>query len=192
MVATGIWYWRASSSASQIESVAVIPFAYSGSNADTDFLGDGLTQSLIDSLAHLPHLKVKSRNSVFRYKGKDLDVQKVGKELTVDALLTGRVVQRGDKIQVSADLTNVQDNTEIWGEQYERNAPAFALAFQVPHVNFDLAESGLIRIRAGALPIPKAARGWSASGRASGRPRAGQSSRRGAAASGRRNRAGRP
>jgi len=122
MVATGIWYWRASSSASQIESVAVIPFAYSGGNADSDFLSDGLTQSLIDSLAHLPHLKVKSRNSVFRYKGKDLDVQKVGKELTVDALLTGRVVQRGDKIQVSADLTNVQDNTEIWGEQYERNA----------------------------------------------------------------------
>jgi len=122
MVATGIWYWRASSSVSQIESVAVIPFVYSGSNADTDFLSDGLTQSLIDSLAHLPHLKVKSRNSVFRYMGKDLDVQKVGKELTVDALLTGRVVQRGDKIQVSADLTNVQDNTEIWGEQYERNA----------------------------------------------------------------------
>jgi serine/threonine protein kinase/tetratricopeptide (TPR) repeat protein len=122
MVAAGVWYWRPSSSTSQIESVAVIPFAYSGSNADTDFLSDGLTQSLIDSLAHLPHLKVKSRNSVFRYKGKELDVQKVGKELTVDALLTGRVVQRGDTIQVSADLTNVRDNTEIWGEQYERKA----------------------------------------------------------------------
>jgi serine/threonine protein kinase/Tfp pilus assembly protein PilF len=121
-VVAGIWYWRANSSASQIESVAVIPFAYSGSNADSDFLSDGLTQSLIDSLAHLPHLKVKSRNSVFRYKGKEVDVQKVGKELTVDALLTGRVVQRGDTIQVSADLTNVQDNTEIWGEQYERKA----------------------------------------------------------------------
>ena len=65
---------------------------------------------------------MKSRNSVFRYKGKEVDVQKVGKELTVDALLTGRVVQHGDTIQVSADLTNVQDNTEIWGEQYERKA----------------------------------------------------------------------
>ena len=72
------------------------------------------------SLAHVPELKVKSRNSVFRYKGKDIDVQKVGKELTVDALLTGRVVQHGDAIQVSADLTSVEDNTEIWGEQYER------------------------------------------------------------------------
>ena len=122
MVASGVWYWRPSSSTSQIESVAVIPFAYSGSNADTDFLSDGLTQSLIDSLAHLPNLKVKSRNSVFRYKGKEVDVQKVGKELTVDALLTGRLVQRGDTTQVSADLTNVRDNTEIWGEQYERKA----------------------------------------------------------------------
>ena len=67
-------------------------------------------------------LKVKSRNSVFRYKGKEVDVQKVGKELTVDALLTGRVVQRGDGIQVTAELTSVQDNTEIWGAHYDRKA----------------------------------------------------------------------
>ena len=100
----------------------MIPFANVGGNADTDFLSDGLTESLIGSLAHVPQLKVKSRNSVFRYKGKDVDVQKVGKELTVDALLTGRVVQHGDTVQVSAELTNVQDNTEIWGEQYERKA----------------------------------------------------------------------
>jgi tetratricopeptide (TPR) repeat protein len=67
-------------------------------------------------------LKVKSRNSVFRYKGKEVDLQKVGKDLSVDVLLTGRVVQHGDRIQVSADLTNVRDNTEIWGEHYERKA----------------------------------------------------------------------
>jgi serine/threonine protein kinase/TolB-like protein len=122
MAAGGIWYWRARAGASQIESIAVIPFATVGGSADADFLSDGLTESLIDSLAHVPQLKVKSRNSVFRYKGKEVDVQKVGKELTVDALLTGRVVQRADTIQVSADLTNVQDNTEIWGGQYERKA----------------------------------------------------------------------
>jgi serine/threonine protein kinase/TolB-like protein len=120
--AVGIWYWRGRANGSQIESIAVIPFASAGGNADTDLLGDGLTESLIDSLAHVPGLKVKSRNSVFRYKGKDVDVQKVGKDLTVDALLTGRVVQRGDSVQVSAELTNVQDNTAIWGEQYERKA----------------------------------------------------------------------
>jgi eukaryotic-like serine/threonine-protein kinase len=122
MAAAGIWYWRGKASTSQIESIAVIPFANVGGNADTDYLSDGLTESLIASLAHVPGLKVKSRNSVFRYKGKDVDVQKVGKDLTVDALLTGRVVQHGDTVQVSADLTNVQDNTEIWGEQYERKA----------------------------------------------------------------------
>jgi serine/threonine protein kinase len=120
--ALGVWYWRGKPSTSQIGSIAVIPFANAGGNADTDFLSDGLTESLIAGLAHVPDLKVKSRNSVFRYKGKEVDVEKVGKELTVDALLTGRVVQRGDTIQVSADLTNVQDNTEIWGGRYERKA----------------------------------------------------------------------
>jgi serine/threonine protein kinase/Tfp pilus assembly protein PilF len=122
MTTAGIWYWRGKASTSQIESIAVIPFANVGGNADSDYLSDGLTESLISSLAHVPGLKVKSRNSVFRYKGKDVDVQKVGKDLTVDALLTGRVVQHGDSVQVSADLTNVQDNTEIWGDQYERKA----------------------------------------------------------------------
>jgi serine/threonine protein kinase len=122
LAGVGISYWRSKAGASQIESIAVIPFTTVGGNADTDFLSDGLTESLISSLAHVPGLKVKSRSSVFRYKGKDVDVQKVGKELTVDALLTGRVVQHGDNVQVSADLTNVQDNTEIWGEQYERKA----------------------------------------------------------------------
>jgi eukaryotic-like serine/threonine-protein kinase len=132
VAAAGIWYWHGKASAPQIESIAVIPFASAGGNADTDLLSDGLTESLIDSLAHVPQLKVKSRNSVFRYKGKDVDVQKVGKELTVDALLTGRVVQRGDTVQVSAELTNVQDNTAIWGEQYERKtADILALQQQI-------------------------------------------------------------
>jgi eukaryotic-like serine/threonine-protein kinase len=120
LAAAGIWYWRSRAGTSQVESIAVIPFDAVGGNADTALISDGLAESLIDSLAHVPQLKVKSRNSVFRYKGRDVDVQKVGKELTVDALLTGRVVQRGDTVQVSAELTSVQDNTAIWGEQYER------------------------------------------------------------------------
>src|SRR6202140_4068057 len=122
IAAAGIWYWHGKAGTSQIDSIAVIPFSNSGGNADADFLSDGLTESLIASLAHVPDLKVKSRNSVFRYKGKDVDIQQVGKDLTVDALLTGRVVQHGDIIQVSAELTNVRDNTEIWGEHYERKA----------------------------------------------------------------------
>ncbi len=74
-----------------INSIGVLPFVNTGGNADMDYLSDGLTESLINSLAHLPQLKVKSRSSVFRYKGKDVDLQKVGSELGVSALLTGRV-----------------------------------------------------------------------------------------------------
>ena len=147
MAAAGIWYWRVKLSSSQIESIAVIPFANSGSSADTDFLSDGLTESLISSLAHVPQLKVKSRNSVFRYKGKEVDVQKIGKELTVDALLTGRVVQQGDTIQVSADLTNVHDNTEIWGEQYKRKSnDVIALQQQIAGDIADKLRSKLSRV----------------------------------------------
>ena len=122
MAGGGIWHWRSTESTAQIDSIAVIPFVSVGDSAETDYLCDGLTGSLIASLTHVPKLKVKSRNSVFRYKGKDVDVQKLGKELAVDALLTGRVIQRGDMIQVSIDLTNVRDNTEIWGEHYERRS----------------------------------------------------------------------
>src|SRR5260370_16727585 len=122
MVIVGVWYWRAStkSGALQIDSIAVIPFSNSGGNADSDFLSDGITESLIASLAHVPDLKVKSRNSVFRYKNKDVDIQKVGKDLTVDALLTGRVMQHGDTIQVSADLPTVHANTDISLDPYDR------------------------------------------------------------------------
>jgi len=138
IIGAAITYWRSGSDTAQIESVAVIPFSYAGGNTETDLLSDGITESLIDSLAHLPQLKVKSRNSVFRYKGKEIDIQKLGKELAVDALLTGRIVQHGDAIQVSADLTSVRDNTEIWGEQYQRKA-SDVLALQ-QQIASDIAE----------------------------------------------------
>ena len=118
IVVAGTVYFRSRSNGPQIESIAVIPFATTG-GAETDFVEDGLTESLMASLAHVPGLKVKSRNSVFRYKGKDIDVEKVGKDLTVDVLLTGRIVQRGDTITVNTEITNVRDNTEIWGAHYE-------------------------------------------------------------------------
>ncbi len=117
LAAVGTWYLR-SGRAAQIDSIAVLPFTNGGGDANTDYLSDGITESLIDNLAHVPQLKVKSRNSVFRYKGKDVDVQKVGNELGVSALVSGRVVPRGDSIEVSAELTDVRDNTEIWGQHY--------------------------------------------------------------------------
>src|ERR1019366_1908282 len=93
---------------------------------------DGITESLIDNLAHVPQLKVKSRNSVFRYKGKDVDAQKVGNDLGVSALVSGRVVPRGDGIEVSAELTDVRDNTEIWGQHYSgKSAEIISLQQQI-------------------------------------------------------------
>ena len=111
------WYVQLHKTA-HIDSLAVLPFTNQGDDAKTDYLSDGITESLIDNLAHVPDLKVKSRHSVFRYKGKDVDVQQVGKDLGVAALVSGRVIQRGDQIDVSAELTNVSDNTQIWGEHY--------------------------------------------------------------------------
>ena len=111
------WNLR-SGRATRIESIAVLPFTNGGGDANTEYLSDGITESLIGSLAHVPQLKVKSRSSVFRYKGKDIDAQKIGNELGVSALVSGRVVPRGDRIEVSAELINVRDNTEIWGEHY--------------------------------------------------------------------------
>ncbi len=113
----GAWHLRSGRTA-QIDSIAVLPFTNVSGDVNTDYLSDGITESLIGNLAHVPELKVKSRNSVFHYKGKDVDMQKVGSELGVAALVSGRVVPRGDSIEVSAELTNVRDNTEIWGKQY--------------------------------------------------------------------------
>jgi len=117
VVAASVWYLR-SSRASQIDSIAVLPFVNVSGDTSADYLSDGLTESLIASLTHVPDLKVKSRNSVFRYKGKDVDVQKAGSELGVSALVSGRVTPHGDNVEVSAELTDVRDNTELWGQRY--------------------------------------------------------------------------
>jgi TolB-like protein/Tfp pilus assembly protein PilF len=110
----------------------VVPFTNGGGDANTDYLSDGITESLIDNLAHVPQLKVKSRNSVFRYKGKDVDAQKVGNDLSVSAVVSGRVVPRGDSIEVSAELTDVRDNTEIWGQHYSgKSADIISLQQQI-------------------------------------------------------------
>ena len=117
LAALGIWSSRAAKGA-HIDSIAVLPFTNVSGDASTDYLGDGITESLIASLTHVPELKVKSRNSVFRYKGKDVDMQKAGNELGVSALVSGRLIPHGDNVEVSAELTDVRDNTEIWGQHY--------------------------------------------------------------------------
>ena len=117
-LAYGAHRWLSLPSSSTINSLAVLPFANASGESSTDYLSDGITESLIANLAHVPELKVKSRNSVFRYKGKDVEVQKAGSELGVSAMVTGRVTQHGDSVEVSAEMTDLRDNTELWGQHY--------------------------------------------------------------------------
>jgi TolB-like protein/two-component SAPR family response regulator len=104
----------------KVSSIAVMPFVNVGSDPDTEYLAEGITESLINQLSRLPNLKVKSRNSVFRYKGRETDAQTVGRELGVRAVLMGRIVQRGEIMSVSIELVDARDNSHLWGEQYER------------------------------------------------------------------------
>jgi eukaryotic-like serine/threonine-protein kinase len=105
-----------------VQSIAVLPLVNQSGNADAEYLSDGLTESIINSLSQLPRLKVMARSTVFRFKGRESDPLAVGKELGVQAVLTGRVLQRGDSLIVSAELVNVSDGTQLWGGQYNREA----------------------------------------------------------------------
>jgi TolB-like protein len=96
----------------------VVPFT--NTDPTTEYLSDGITESLIENLSQLPDLKVKSRSTVFHYKGRNTDAMQIGRELGVHALLSGTVVQRGDELEVSVELIDVRDDSHIWGERYGR------------------------------------------------------------------------
>lgn len=112
-----------------IDSIAVAPFVNENGDTANEYLEDGLTDSIIISLSRLPQLRVMSRSTMFRYKGRAVDPQTIGKELDVRAVLTGRIVQQGDTLIISAELVNVADGTQVWGERYSRRT-ADLLAMQ--------------------------------------------------------------
>ncbi|HEU5238820.1 MAG TPA: protein kinase, partial [Pyrinomonadaceae bacterium] len=112
------WYVHTRNTEVAIESIAVLPFENQNHDPDSEYVSDGVTEGIINSLTQLPNLKVIARSSVFRYKGKAVDPLSVGKELGVRAVLTGRIMQRGDTITVSTELVDVRDNKQLWGEQY--------------------------------------------------------------------------
>jgi eukaryotic-like serine/threonine-protein kinase len=109
-----------SASTAGIESIAVLPFANVSKDSKTEYLSDGITESLINSLSQLPNLTVSSRNTVFRYKDQATDLQRIGRELGVKAILTGRLVQSGDDLLISVNLEDVQAKRQLWGAQYNR------------------------------------------------------------------------
>jgi serine/threonine-protein kinase len=116
-----IYRSRSSNTSQPIESIAVLPFVNASSNSEVEYLSDGMTDMLISSLSQLPKLSVKARSSVFRYKGKDYSPQQVGKELNVQAILNGRVVQRGNDLTLHIELVDVQTETALWSADYNRS-----------------------------------------------------------------------
>ena len=113
-------YLHAEETEVAVESIAVLPFMIQSNDSDAEWVSDGLTEAIINNLTQLPNLKVIARSSVFRYKGREIDPLAVGKELGVRAVLTGRLRQRGDTMLISAELIDIRDNKQLWGEKYER------------------------------------------------------------------------
>jgi len=114
----------------EVHSVAVLPFTGSSGNPDAEFLQDGVSIGVTDALSQLPGLRVMASSATRRYAGKDADPQKVGSDLKVDAVLVGKIEQRGDTISVNAELVNTADNSQIWGQQYAENMANVAMVQQ--------------------------------------------------------------
>ena len=129
LLAGAAFFWRSRSDSEQITSVAVMPFVNATNDPNSEYLSDGITESLINNLSQLPNLVVMARSSVFRYKGRDVDPQAVAKELKVQALVTGRIVQHGDQLIISSELIDARTSRNLWGDQYDRKL-SDALAVQ--------------------------------------------------------------
>ena len=120
VIVGGFVAYRSLAPTVSISSIAVLPFENRGADPDTDYLSDGLTDSLIYRLSQLPNLKVSPTSSVTRYRDNETDVAQIAKELEVDAVMSGRLVQRGDELSISVQLIDVRTKKLIWAEQYDR------------------------------------------------------------------------
>ncbi len=104
----------------KIDSIAVLPLINVSSDPETEYLADGITETIINTLSKLPKLKVMARSTVFRYKGKEVDPQQVGFDLGIRSVLMGRLLQRGDALIINTELIDVADGSQLWGEKYNR------------------------------------------------------------------------
>ena len=128
LLAAGMQLSGLRSKGEAINSVAVLPFVNSSGDADGDYLSDGIAESLIANLSQVRSLRVTARSTVFRYKGKEIDPQKIGQDLHVGAVLSGRLLQRDGTMVVRTELMDVANGTQLWGGQYNRKvADVFAL-----------------------------------------------------------------
>jgi serine/threonine protein kinase len=129
LLVAGVFFWKNRSDHGEISSVAVMPFVNVSNDPNSEYLSDGITESLINNLSELPNLAVMARSSVSRYKGREVDPQSVAKELKVEAIVTGRIVRRGDELTISSELIDARTNRNLWGERYDRKL-SDALAVQ--------------------------------------------------------------
>src|SRR3989441_11744129 len=143
VIAVAAFYFGSSSGHAPINSVAVLPFSNASGDLNTEYLSDGITEGIIDRLSGLPTVKGISRTSAFRYKRRDIEPQRVARELAVQALVTGRVAQRGDDGSVSAELVDAREDKQLWGEQYSRKLADIASVQQ----EIATAISGNLRVR---------------------------------------------
>jgi TolB-like protein/Flp pilus assembly protein TadD len=131
LVVAGFFAWRYlrphASGAATIQSIAVLPFANASKDPEMEYLGEGLSEEITNSLSRVPDLQVMARSTVSRYRARQDDPQGVGRELHVDAVLTGRVAERGNELDVETELVNVATGAQLWGERYKRSLNEAAL-----------------------------------------------------------------
>jgi serine/threonine-protein kinase len=119
-ISASLYLLRARGQEKAIDSVAILPFVNASNDPNSEYLSDGITESLIGTLSQLPSLRVMARDTVFSYKGRQVDPRKAGRDLDVAAVVTGRVTERANTLIVEADLVRVADGSELWGERYNR------------------------------------------------------------------------
>ena len=143
-----------SSNGDQIDSVAVLPFFNAAGDQELDYISEGLSENLIDRLSELPQLKVIARNSSFKYRDENLDLQDVARKLGVRAIITGRLTRRGDDLSFRIELVDARDNKQLWGEQFNRKL-SDALAIET-----EMAKtiSGKLRLKLSGLQEDQLAR----------------------------------
>jgi eukaryotic-like serine/threonine-protein kinase len=119
--ASGLTYlWYSSTASTAIESIAVLPFINASNDANSEYLSDGITESIISNLSQLSQLKVMARSTVFHFKGKETDPREVGRQLGVQAVMSGRLLRQDDHLIVRTELVNVADGRQLWGGEYDR------------------------------------------------------------------------
>jgi serine/threonine protein kinase/tetratricopeptide (TPR) repeat protein len=126
--------FRAPRVSKMISSLAVLPFENVSRDPENDYLSDGITSSLINNLATVPKLRVMARSTVFRYKGREIDPQAIGRELHVRAVLTGRMMQSGGSLRIDTELVDVATGSQIWGAQFDRKpGDIFTIQDEISH-----------------------------------------------------------